>query len=43
MFKHGQQSTIEADLHKFGDLFLNPIEHCLSIYIGIIVCWNFIK
>jgi hypothetical protein len=28
----------ETDLHKFDNLFLNPIEHCLSIYIGIIVC-----
>ena len=28
----------ETDLHKFDNLFLNPIEHCLSIYIRIIVC-----
>jgi phosphoribosyl 1,2-cyclic phosphodiesterase len=28
----------ETDLHKFFNLFLNPIQHCLSIYIGLIVC-----
>ena len=24
----------EADLHKFDNLFLNPIEHCKYIYLN---------